>query len=247
MAQARTDTPPPALTGGSRFTIVQIPLHAITVTTRRSASRRRAPRSSSLAVEILLIEEADIAVDRGLRDLDAVDLEQLRVAIDDAIERHPDRPRPREHGRILDRRLVLQVVRADRRVAFDDASVVAHEVAGAIEPREAVQPGDLDHERVAVPAAVRGAHPGVDGRLDALVAVHDAARLAELVDEQDLAVPLQDLERIRHVRRTRYAGHEALELRIAVVVVRQIFHDEAIGEVVLLALERPRLIWDLVA
>src|SRR5262249_26655437 len=55
----------------------------------------------------------------------ALVLEDFEVLLDAAVQRHADRPRPREHLRIFDRRLVLQMVRADRCVSFNDVQLVA--------------------------------------------------------------------------------------------------------------------------
>src|SRR4029079_2643763 len=87
-------------------------------------------------------------------------------------------------------------------------------VAGTVEPAAVVETRDLDYERVAFPMSVRPTHPAVDGRLFVLRHVHDAIRAREFVDEQDVAVALHDLERIRHVRRARNPRHVALGLGI---------------------------------
>ncbi len=144
----------------------------------------------------------------------ALELEQAEVLVDDPIERHANRPRPREHGRVVDRRLVLQVIRREQPVALRDARAAARIVAGAIEPGETVQARDVDDERVAVPAAVRPAHPAIERRLFLAVDEHAAERRRELIDDDDVALALQDLERIRHVRRARHAAHVALAFRV---------------------------------
>ena len=75
------------------------------------------------------------------------------------VHREGDLPRPREDVRILDRRLVLHVVRPLRRPALDDVQGIGCVVAGPVEPAIAVEAPDVDDERVALPLAVRPAHP----------------------------------------------------------------------------------------
>src|SRR5687767_12291295 len=61
---------------------------------------------------------AQIAVHQFLHELDALELQQLRVRLDAPIQRHADLPRPRERTRILQRRLVPDVVPAAQRPAL---------------------------------------------------------------------------------------------------------------------------------
>src|ERR1700754_3672976 len=49
---------------------------------------------------------AVLAVQQFFYELDALEVEQLHVAVEAAIERHADLPRPREDIRVRDRRLV---------------------------------------------------------------------------------------------------------------------------------------------
>src|SRR5688572_24184196 len=79
----------------------------------------------------------------------ALEFHQLDVALHPAIERKADFPGSCKHLLVLDGRLVPQVVRAGGRQPFDDVHGVAVKIAGAIEPVIAVQPGDIDHQRVA--------------------------------------------------------------------------------------------------
>ncbi len=51
-----------------------------------------------------------------------------------------------------------------------------------------LKPLTLDDQRVAVPLAVRPAHPAIDRRLGVVRHVHDAVRARVLVDEEDVAV-----------------------------------------------------------
>src|SRR5687767_15993597 len=62
---------------------------------------------------------------------------------------------PREHLRVLDRRLVAQRVAVDQRVTLHHLQRLAMEVAGHVEPRAVVVVGHLDDQRVAFPPPPR--------------------------------------------------------------------------------------------
>src|ERR1700688_1863798 len=64
-----------------------------------------------------------------------------------------NRRRSREHLRVLDRCLVVNRVRVDQREAFDDMGAVGEEIPGAVKPHHAVLVGDVEDQRVPVPAA----------------------------------------------------------------------------------------------
>src|SRR5262245_65979436 len=88
-----------------------------------------------------------IAVEQLLREFDALEFEQLGVRLQPAVERHADRPGPRKRLRVLDPRLVVEVVPAGReRVALGDGERIAVMIAGPIEPRQIVEALDLDDE-----------------------------------------------------------------------------------------------------
>ena len=102
------------------------PIDASTLSTHaRSLVQRRAYGAGFLT---------EVPVHQLLRELDALVFQELRVLLEPAVERHAHLPRTREHVRILDRRLVLDHVRRERRVALDDVQRVAVIVAGAVEP-----------------------------------------------------------------------------------------------------------------
>src|SRR5258705_10879661 len=69
------------------------------------------------------------------------------------VQDHAHLPRTREHLRILDRRLVGDVIRVERRVPFDDVPRVAVENAGAIGPTLVDVIRDVHEPRVGLPAA----------------------------------------------------------------------------------------------
>src|SRR5689334_12372536 len=68
---------------------------------------------------------AQFAVHQLFDELDALELHQLRVRLDAAIQRHGDLPRPRESVRIFDRRLVPDVIGAAHRVTLGHFQLVA--------------------------------------------------------------------------------------------------------------------------
>ena len=115
----------------------------------------------------------------------------------------------------VDRRFVHQVIRCDARVALRDRRLVAGEVARPIQPGHAVQAGHVDDERVAFPTADRLSHPRIRGRLAGIFEEHVSHRAGVLVCDEERALALHDLERVRHVARARHARQIALDLRIA--------------------------------
>src|SRR5438094_80901 len=70
---------------------------------------------------------------------EALVLENLEILLETAIQRHADLPRPGEHLWILDDGFVLQMVRAERRVPFDDVQLLAMEVPRFVKPRLVVE------------------------------------------------------------------------------------------------------------
>ena len=89
-------------------------------------------------------------------------------------------------------------------------------VAGAIQPRLAVEVVDVDHQRVALPAGPRIAQPEVDVAVGMAraVGVDGPHRMAELVEQRQVARPLEDLERLTRVGAAEDAEREALVPRI---------------------------------
>src|SRR5436190_5964860 len=95
------------------------------------------------------------AVEQLLREFNAPVLEQLDVRLLPAIERHADRPGPGKRLRILEPRLVIDVVPAGRQgVALAHRQGIAVVIAGSVEPGQIVEAVHLDDKRVAVPLAV---------------------------------------------------------------------------------------------
>src|SRR4029453_5831107 len=77
-----------------------------------------------------------VPVEQLLGELDALELEQLRVRLELGIQVHPDGPRLRERLRIGDRPRVFEIrdLVAPRRELLVDPQLVAVMIAGAIEP-----------------------------------------------------------------------------------------------------------------
>src|SRR5262245_28490147 len=94
---------------------------------------------------------AQMTVDTLLDVRDAVERDELRVLLHAAINRQADLPGPREHVRVFNRRVVLEMLRARRGDALDHMQRVAVEVAGAVEPREIVEASGVDDQRLALP------------------------------------------------------------------------------------------------
>jgi hypothetical protein len=70
--------------------------------------------------------------------------------------------------------------------------------ARAIEPRLIVEPPAVDDERHTSPAPVGPSQPAVGGRLGLLGHVDRAHHPGKLVDDHDVILALDDLERVRH-------------------------------------------------
>src|SRR5262245_12674365 len=116
---------------------------------RRWPSRyllRRGDECSCLSPFLPLRFLIKVAVHQILGELDASELGELYVWLDATVNRHPYLPRLREDGGVLDRGLVVQRVGAAGADALDDVQVLAGEVAGAVEPRHAVEAGRVDDE-----------------------------------------------------------------------------------------------------
>src|SRR5207245_1794030 len=80
------------------------------------------------------------AVEQLLREFDAPVLEQLDVRLPPAVERHADRPGPGKRLRILEPRLVVDVVPAGRQgVALGHRQRIAVVIAGPVEPGQIVE------------------------------------------------------------------------------------------------------------
>src|SRR2546427_12375067 len=78
------------------------------------------------------------------------------------VKDHADFPRPREHLRILDGHLIINVVCADRRKALDQMHLLSMKVSRLVEPCVRIEMDDIDDERVALPPAAGVAHPPFD-------------------------------------------------------------------------------------
>src|SRR5215510_2944001 len=64
----------------------------------------------------------------------ASEIHKLDVRLEPAIERHADPPGTRENLRVLDRRFIMDYIKAYRRVSLDHVHGVTMEIARAIKP-----------------------------------------------------------------------------------------------------------------
>src|SRR6266542_2306378 len=69
-----------------------------------------------------------VAVEQFLSKRNAVELGELDGRLDAPVQRHTDLPRPRKHGRVLDRRLVPHVIRSGTPEPFHDMKCVAGKI-----------------------------------------------------------------------------------------------------------------------
>src|SRR6266516_1751044 len=63
-----------------------------------------------------------------------VELDELNIRLHPAIEREAHLPRPCKDLGVLDSRFVLDMVRTDRRVAFDHVEISAMEIPRPVKP-----------------------------------------------------------------------------------------------------------------
>src|SRR5258706_15568310 len=108
-------------------------------------------------------------------ELDALELEQLKIFFDVTIERHAYLPWTSKNLRILDCRLIQKVVRSERRVTFDDMYGITMEISGAVEPGAVVLIRHLNNQCVPFPVPYRPAHPGIRGNPRLTIHVDDAS------------------------------------------------------------------------
>src|SRR3984885_8698337 len=106
------------------------------------------------------------------------------------------------------------MIRIGTAEAFHDVQLLAAEIAGAAEPSQAVQAGDVHYQGVAFPMPVVGSHPGIRASLLRLAHIDQAIRTGELIYKHDAARRLHDLERIWHIVGARNARHVTLGLWI---------------------------------
>src|SRR5215510_6456310 len=104
------------------------------------------PRARCARQELLAPQ---MPVQQLLGELDALEVENLDVLFGPPHERHADLPGPGEHLGVLDRDFVHDHVRTGRRVPLDDVQRVGGVVACPVEPRLAVESGNVHDERVA--------------------------------------------------------------------------------------------------
>ncbi len=155
------------------------------------------------------------------------------------LERQRHRPRPRPRARVVDRRLVADGVGVEARQPLGDFQPAGggRVVAVQRQPHLGVEVGGLDHQRVALEAPARVAHPLRDLRIQPRPPVErDHPRLVDhLVLNDDVAGELEDL-RAHVVAGGQHRGEQAA--RDAPVVgpevgeglERMLRHD--VGEVV---------------
>src|SRR5436190_6930508 len=103
-----------------------------------------------------------VAVEQLLGEFDALVLEKLGLRLEPSVDGHPDRPGPDKRVRVLDPRLVVEMVSArPQRIALRDHERIAVMIAGPVKPGLIVEAVHADDKRVALPLAVRPSHPAV--------------------------------------------------------------------------------------
>src|ERR1700693_3716760 len=102
---------------------------------------------------------AELAVHQISHELNALEVQQLRVFLHVAVQRRADLPGPRKYFWVLNGGFIPKDAGTAGRVAFDDVKSIAMIVSRAVEPGALVEPGHIHHQRVAFPMASRLAHP----------------------------------------------------------------------------------------
>src|SRR5262249_59156244 len=115
---------------------------------RKTQGTPRAPcvegpagRSRPLPGPNLVVSLPKVPVEHLFGEFDALELEQLEVLLRVLVERQLKLPRTREEFRILDGRLIVDVVGVRQVEALDDVRGIGRVIAGAVEPGVAVQTG----------------------------------------------------------------------------------------------------------
>src|SRR5262245_8008333 len=111
----------------------------------------------------LLLEK--VMIQKHIRERHALVLQQLRILVDQAIERHLDRPWPGICQRIVERCFIPDVVRVEKREPFSHFQLVAVMITGTIQPSVSVEPGRCNDQDIALPGSVGPAHPRIDRQL----------------------------------------------------------------------------------
>src|SRR5579883_1858675 len=135
-----------------------------------------------------------LAVQQLLDKLHAFEIEELRILLLTAVERHADLPGPCEHDRVLNGRFVRHYIRAQARVALHHVQLVAMEITSAVKPGPVVLVGDVDHQGIAFPVSDGLAHPRVGWSGPGVFQEDVSHRARVLVDERERACALQNLE-----------------------------------------------------
>src|SRR5580704_1224177 len=111
------------------------------------------PIDSTILIESLLRLQ-QVAIQQHVGERNALMLQQLRMVVDQTIQRHLDGPGLRESLRIFQRGLIPNVVDIEKVEALGDLQLVRGEVSGTIEPRLAVLRSGSDNQNVAFPRSV---------------------------------------------------------------------------------------------
>src|SRR5262245_9539388 len=126
-----------------------------------------------------------------------------------APHRHRELPWPREYFLILDRRDVVDPIRARKGPSLLHSHGVAVEASDDVEPRSVIVVGHVDDEGVAFPPSARISHPQFERVADwrAPVEIDDAIVMTEFVQNHDVLRKLK----YPHVPLVVDPGHALLE------------------------------------
>src|SRR5438128_9679440 len=108
--------------------------------------------------------ESERSVHQLFDERHTVELDELNVRFHTTIEREAYLPRSRKDLGVLDSGFVLDMVRTERRVAFDHVEIIAMEIPRPVEPGVVGEPRHVDDQRIALPAPVRPSQPRLTGR-----------------------------------------------------------------------------------
>src|SRR2546425_598600 len=97
---------------------------------------------------------AQTPVDQFFGKFHAFEFTELCVLLFSAIERQADFPWPRKYCFVFDGGFVIEMIGIGERVTLNDVHILAHEISNSIEPALAVQPGDVNNQRVAFPVSI---------------------------------------------------------------------------------------------
>src|SRR6266571_4223863 len=104
-----------------------------------------------------------MTINRFFHHFNTLEVHELSVGFKTAIDGQADFPRTGKYLGIFNGGFVTDRILADRCIPLDDVQGIAMEVTGPIEPSIWRETGDIDYQRVPIPAAGGVSHVRIAG------------------------------------------------------------------------------------